>query len=168
MAPACRSIGRETRMANRLCIQKWVWSNLAWVNTTASCFLLLQVIDAVLANPEDRTKLTLVYANQTPGDIILKERLDALAAQHPDRFSVHYVVDRPGWLGMFWKGSVGYITKVCGLILFRLKQCATTFSSLHAQSPARFPLHPVPMHPSLCTLPCAPCPRGRRIPCLSS
>mmetsp|Transcript_28310 Transcript_28310/g.76462 ORF Transcript_28310/g.76462 Transcript_28310/m.76462 type:complete len:320 (-) Transcript_28310:580-1539(-) len=72
---------------------------------------MLQVIDAVLANPEDRTKLTLVYANQTPGDIILKERLDALAAQHPDRFSVHYVVDRPGWLGMFWKGSVGYITK---------------------------------------------------------
>ena len=44
--------------------------------------------DAILSNPADRTEIDLVFCNQTPGDIILKKRLDALAAQHPYRFKV--------------------------------------------------------------------------------
>lgn len=73
---------------------------------------MLQVIDAVLSNPDDTTKLSLVYANQTPRDIILKSRLDELAAKHPDRFTVYYLVDRTGWLGRFtWRGGRGFITQ---------------------------------------------------------
>lgn len=49
-----------------------------------------QVIKAVLKDPEDATKLSLLYANVSPDDILLREDLDALAAAHPDRFSVWY------------------------------------------------------------------------------
>ena len=53
------------------------------------CHLLqAQVIDAVLANPEDKTELSLVYANVSEADIILKEKIDALAAKHPKQFKV--------------------------------------------------------------------------------
>ncbi|KAG2499807.1 hypothetical protein HYH03_002103 [Edaphochlamys debaryana] len=72
---------------------------------------MLQVIDTVLANPADKTQLSLVYANMTEADIILKDKIDALAAKHPDRFKVYYVVDKPSWGGLMWKGGVGYMTK---------------------------------------------------------
>lgn len=73
---------------------------------------MLQVIDAVLANPADRTKITLVYGSVTPRDVIFKDKLDALAAKHPDRLKVVYTVDRRGWRGLFsWKGNVGVISK---------------------------------------------------------
>ena len=43
---------------------------------------------AVLKDPEDRTTTTLIFANQTEEDILLKAELDALAGSHPDRFKV--------------------------------------------------------------------------------
>lgn len=39
---------------------------------------MLQIIDAILKNPEDITKVSLLYANVSPDDILLKEKLDAL------------------------------------------------------------------------------------------
>jgi cytochrome-b5 reductase len=54
-----------------------------------------QVADAILANPADRTKVTLLFANVSEGDILLKDKIDAMAAAHPDRFRVHYLVDKP-------------------------------------------------------------------------
>ncbi|KXZ46595.1 hypothetical protein GPECTOR_42g806 [Gonium pectorale] len=72
---------------------------------------MLQVIDAILDNPDDKTQISLVYANVSEADIILKDKIDALAAAHPGRFKVHYMVDKPSWGGLFWKGGVGFITK---------------------------------------------------------
>jgi len=73
---------------------------------------MLQVIEAVLSNPQDQTQLSLVYANMTPKDIILKKKLDELAVKHADRFKVFYVVDRAGWLGsLTWRGGKGFITQ---------------------------------------------------------
>lgn len=51
--------------------------------------VLLQVINAVLKDPEDRTQIALLYANQTPDDILLRQALDDLAAKH-DNFKVWY------------------------------------------------------------------------------
>lgn len=72
---------------------------------------MLQVIEAALADPQDRTRLTLCFANVAEGDILLKKRLDALAAKHPARFSVRYLVEKPSFGGIFWKGGVGRVTK---------------------------------------------------------
>uniref|UniRef100_A0A383W2U1 NADH-cytochrome b5 reductase n=1 Tax=Tetradesmus obliquus TaxID=3088 RepID=A0A383W2U1_TETOB len=72
---------------------------------------MLQVADAILANPADKTKVSLLFANVSEGDILLKDKIDAMAAAHPDRFRVHYVVDKPRWGGIFWKGGAGYVTR---------------------------------------------------------
>ncbi len=69
---------------------------------------MFQVIQEVLENQNDKTKISLVYANRSPSDILLKERLDEYSQQYPDRFKVYYTVDEakndPNW-----KGGVGYI-----------------------------------------------------------
>ena len=44
----------------------------------------MQVINAVLKDPEDTTEMALIYANQTADDILLREDLEALAAKHPN------------------------------------------------------------------------------------
>jgi len=64
-----------------------------------------QIIDEILNNREDNTKVTLVFSNHTEKDILLKERLDALAATH-ENFHVYYVLTKPegGWRG--YKGRV--------------------------------------------------------------
>lgn len=72
---------------------------------------MLQVADHILDNPSDKTKVSLVFANVSEGDILLKDKIDAMAAKHPDRFKVYYLVDKPNWGGIFWKGGVGYVTR---------------------------------------------------------
>jgi len=66
-----------------------------------------QVLEHALAIPDDKTKFTLLFANVTPADILLREDFDALKAKHPDRFEVVYVVDKGD---SNWKGPTGYIT----------------------------------------------------------
>ncbi|KAJ2684793.1 hypothetical protein GGH99_003934 [Coemansia sp. RSA 1285] len=70
---------------------------------------MLQLITHVLDNPDDKTKLTLVFANKSEDDIILRSRLDDLAKKHPDKLKVHYVVDKAQ--SPNWKGDVGFVTK---------------------------------------------------------
>jgi NAD(P)H-flavin reductase len=54
---------------------------------------MYQIIRTVLANPGDTTRLRLIYANRSEGDILLRGELSALAAEHPDRFQVRYLVE---------------------------------------------------------------------------
>jgi cytochrome-b5 reductase len=51
-----------------------------------------QIIKAVLNNPDDKTKINLVYSNTTQEDILLKEELQNLQKSHPDRFKVHFTL----------------------------------------------------------------------------
>ena len=50
----------------------------------------LQVAKQILKNSEDKTQISLIYANQMPDDILLWEELEEMAAKH-DNFKVHYV-----------------------------------------------------------------------------
>ena len=68
---------------------------------------MLQVLQASLADEEDLTLFSLIYANQTEQDILVRDKLEALAKKHPDRFKLHYTVDRPT---PGWKYSAGFIT----------------------------------------------------------
>ncbi|KAJ2708584.1 hypothetical protein H4R19_004680, partial [Coemansia spiralis] len=70
---------------------------------------MIQLIQHVLADTKDKTKLTLVFANKSEDDIILRSVLDDYARKHPDRFTVHYVIDKAS--SADWKGDVGYVTK---------------------------------------------------------
>jgi len=68
---------------------------------------MLQLIRAVFRDPDDTTCLSLLFANQTEDDILLRTELEEVAEQHPDRFQLWYTVDRPT---EGWKYSSGFIT----------------------------------------------------------
>uniref|UniRef100_A0A0E0BXU8 NADH-cytochrome b5 reductase n=1 Tax=Oryza meridionalis TaxID=40149 RepID=A0A0E0BXU8_9ORYZ len=68
---------------------------------------MLQVVRAILKNPDDNTQVSLIYANVSPDDILLKRELDRLASSYPN-FKVFYTVDKPS---NDWRGGVGYISK---------------------------------------------------------
>lgn len=69
---------------------------------------MLQVIRAIVRGRAqgDRTQVDLIFANVTQQDILLKEDLDALAAEDKG-FRVHYALDKPP---EGWTGEVGYVT----------------------------------------------------------
>lgn len=70
---------------------------------------MYQLLRAILSNPNDRTKVTLVFGNVTEDDILLRKELAELENTHPQRFRAFYVLDKApeGWTA----GSSGYITK---------------------------------------------------------
>lgn len=57
---------------------------------------MFQVARAVLENPSDKTMVHLIYANVTLDDILLKDELDGLARNYPDRFKIYYVLNQVG------------------------------------------------------------------------
>ncbi|XP_074078496.1 NADH-cytochrome b5 reductase 1 [Macrotis lagotis] len=67
---------------------------------------MLQLIRAILKDPEDPTQCFLLFANQTEKDIILREVLEELQARHPERFKLWFTLDHPpaGWT--YGKGFV--------------------------------------------------------------
>lgn len=71
---------------------------------------LYQLTQAILRNPEDKTKIALVYANNSEEDILLKTEFDTLAQKYPDRFQRLYTVKKTSSEG---EGlyETGYITK---------------------------------------------------------
>jgi cytochrome-b5 reductase len=69
---------------------------------------MYQVARAIFNNPEDKTKVTLVFANITEEDILLKKELEELENTYPQRFRAFYVLDKPP---KEWSGGSGYITK---------------------------------------------------------
>ncbi|CAL9148305.1 unnamed protein product [Musa hybrid cultivar] len=69
---------------------------------------MFQVTRAILENPTDKTKVHLIYANVTCEDILLKEELDSLARNYPDRFQIYYVLNEPP---DEWNGGVGFVSK---------------------------------------------------------
>ncbi|XP_058205441.1 NADH--cytochrome b5 reductase 1 [Rhododendron vialii] len=69
---------------------------------------MFQVARAILENPKDKTKVHLIYANVTHEDILVKEELDGLAANYPDRFKIYYVLNQPPEV---WNGGVGFVSK---------------------------------------------------------
>lgn len=68
---------------------------------------MLQVIEAILKNSDDNTQVSLLYANVSLDDILLKQKLDVLATSYPN-LKVFYTVDNPS---KSWRGGTGYISK---------------------------------------------------------
>ncbi|QLL34657.1 hypothetical protein HG536_0H00310 [Torulaspora globosa] len=68
---------------------------------------ILQVLNEVITVPEDLTKISLIYANETPNDILLKDELDEMAEKYPN-FEVHYTVRKPNDK---WEGPIGQVTE---------------------------------------------------------
>lgn len=67
---------------------------------------MLQIIREILSNPEDTTEISLIFANVTEGDILLRDELEALQYLYPN-FHVYYTLDKPP---RSWKQGVGFVT----------------------------------------------------------
>jgi len=70
-----------------------------------------QVANAILRDPSDTTKVSLIYANQTPDDILARDQLDQLAKDHPDRFHLWYTVDNVPANPESWTYNVGFVNE---------------------------------------------------------
>jgi cytochrome-b5 reductase len=67
---------------------------------------MLQVIREVLSNPADFTELSLIFANVSEADILLRDELDALAYLYPN-FRVYCTLDKVPASG--WNGGSGFV-----------------------------------------------------------
>lgn len=67
---------------------------------------MLQLAREILVDAKEKIKLSLVFANQTEDDILLRDELDELAEKHPNQFKVWYTVDKGSDT---WKYSVGFV-----------------------------------------------------------
>ena len=65
-----------------------------------------QLIHNIMANPNEKTQVTLVFANQTEGDILLKQELEELENKYPRQFRAFYALDKPA---PSWGGQAGHI-----------------------------------------------------------
>jgi len=53
---------------------------------------MFQVIKEILNNPNDKTKVSLIFANRTPADILLRKQLDEMVKYSEGQLVVTYVV----------------------------------------------------------------------------
>jgi cytochrome-b5 reductase len=54
---------------------------------------MYQLIRAICENDTDTTQISLVYANRSEADILLREELDSFARRYPANFKVWYMLD---------------------------------------------------------------------------
>lgn len=69
---------------------------------------MYQLARAIFNNPNDKTKVTLVFGNVTEEDILLRKQFDELENTYPQRFRAFYVLDKPS---KEWRGQSGFISK---------------------------------------------------------
>eukprot|EP00448_Togula_jolla_P008946 CAMPEP_0170599696 /NCGR_PEP_ID=MMETSP0224-20130122/16939_1 /TAXON_ID=285029 /ORGANISM="Togula jolla, Strain CCCM 725" /LENGTH=277 /DNA_ID=CAMNT_0010924373 /DNA_START=39 /DNA_END=872 /DNA_ORIENTATION=+ len=69
---------------------------------------MIQALHAVLGTPGDTTKVTMIFGNKKPEDILCKELLDSWSKEFPDRLKVVHVLSDAGE-DASWTGPKGFI-----------------------------------------------------------
>lgn len=94
-------------------IVKWKWEpnqfkHISLIGGGSGITPLYQLIHEISKNPEDKTQVDLFYGSLTKDDILMKDELDKIAAEHKDQIKVHYFLDQAP---ENWEGHTGFITK---------------------------------------------------------
>ncbi|CAM0141248.1 unnamed protein product [Umbelopsis sp. WA50703] len=72
---------------------------------------MYQLMQRILSDPKEiNTKVTLIYANKTENDILLRPELEKLERQYPDRLKIYCTLDHPP-TDSDWKGGRGYVSR---------------------------------------------------------
>eukprot|EP00993_Chasmostoma_nieuportense_P002457 NODE_3251_length_1002_cov_26.370286_g3105_i0.p1 GENE.NODE_3251_length_1002_cov_26.370286_g3105_i0~~NODE_3251_length_1002_cov_26.370286_g3105_i0.p1 ORF type:complete len:294 (+),score=97.42 NODE_3251_length_1002_cov_26.370286_g3105_i0:58-939(+) len=66
-----------------------------------------QMVQEVIGNPNDTTKVSVLYACRKREDLVLKQQLDSLQKRHPQQLRVEYVLEEPPLL---WRGHTGRVS----------------------------------------------------------
>lgn len=67
---------------------------------------MLQLIRAIIKDSTDETQTSLLFANQTEKDILLRDELDDIAKNHPNKLKLWYTLDTSS---ENWQYSTGHI-----------------------------------------------------------
>lgn len=67
---------------------------------------MYQLAQEVLSDPNDSTRISVLFANQSEDDILIRDLLEKLRDEHPDQFKIWYTVDRAG---QDWPYSTGFV-----------------------------------------------------------
>lgn len=67
---------------------------------------MYQLIQGIFNNPEDKTKITLVFGINNDEDALLKDEFESLTQRFPNRFTATYTVSQPSPGSKFRKGYV--------------------------------------------------------------
>ena len=62
---------------------------------------MFQLIENICKNPDDNTKMHLIFANQSESDILLREELEEFQKNYPDKLKIWYTISKsilPGLL----------------------------------------------------------------------
>lgn len=69
---------------------------------------MYQLIRKIFNDNEEKTDVTLIFANISEEDILLRKELEEFKKKHPDRFHITYVLDNPS---ENWNGVSGRVNK---------------------------------------------------------
>lgn len=67
---------------------------------------MLQLVRQIARDPDDHTKVSLLFASQTEEDLYLRDEIEELAKKYPDQFKYWYTIDRSTET---WKYSTGFV-----------------------------------------------------------
>lgn len=87
-------------------VQRAQVSNVGMIAGGSGITPMFQVLKAVHKQSADRTKLSLLFANVTEADILMKDQLDTLREQR-SLTNIVYTLDRPA---ESWTGPRGFVT----------------------------------------------------------
>ena len=67
---------------------------------------MYQLMQAITNDPEDKTQVHLLFANQSEDDILLRKEIKEMAEKHPDKIKFWFTVDRST---PEWQYSTGFV-----------------------------------------------------------
>ncbi|KAI0827490.1 ferredoxin reductase-like protein [Hypoxylon sp. FL0890] len=103
--------GDSLRFITRIPGYKWEpnkHSEIMLIAGGAGITPVYQLIRGILQNPDDHTKITLVFGVNTDADLLLRREFEDYEARFPNRFNVTYTVSQPADNSPFRRG---YVTK---------------------------------------------------------
>lgn len=94
-------------------IPKYAWTenkhnHIALIAGGTGITPMWQLARGIFKNPNDKTKVTLVFGNLTEEDVLLKREWENLEQEFPQRFRAFYTLDQPP---EGWSLGKGHITK---------------------------------------------------------
>lgn len=92
-------------------IPKYPWSpnkhsHIALIAGGTGITPMYQIVRAIFKNPDDKTKVTLVFGNIKEEDILLKREFEELENTYPQRFRAFYVLNEPPKDSLIAKGMI--------------------------------------------------------------
>mmetsp|Transcript_14712 Transcript_14712/g.22129 ORF Transcript_14712/g.22129 Transcript_14712/m.22129 type:complete len:113 (-) Transcript_14712:1222-1560(-) len=64
----------------------------------------------IVANPGDKTQVSMIFGNVSIDDILLKQELEDMRAKY-DNMHIRFIIDKAPTDGREWNESVGYVTE---------------------------------------------------------